>query len=308
MSNPFLEAAEAGDLPSIKLILSEVAEIGGELRGIAMLLASAYGWLEIVVSLLREGGASIEARYPYEDSALLHAAQNGHLETVVWLLREGGSNIEEAGDDGSTALIHAAASGHLETLRWLVREGGARIGEVDHDGNSALILVASAGQLDTVKWLLRVGGSNIGEASTDCTALICAAICGKLETVQYLLEHEGADIEDTLDEGTKIWAFLARCVVRGQRIHEYDEPYVYDATAVTSLIRVIVLRGVPPVALAARLSPEHMQVAEDGARLRAWLPAYLAQRRALLDANCQLLPPLRKLVHGYEAPTTMDEL
>jgi hypothetical protein len=47
---------------------------------------------------------------------------------------------------------------------------------------------------------------------------------------------------------------------------------------------------------------------KDGVRLRARLPAYLAQRRALLDAHCPLLPPLQDLVHGYEEPTTTDEI
>jgi hypothetical protein len=88
------------------------------------------------------------------------------------------------------------------------------------------------------------------------------------------------------------------------------KPYVYDATAVTSLLRVMVLRGAPPEDLTTLLhiSPEHAQVVWDGARLKARLPAYLAQRRALLDAHCPLIPPLRMLVHGYGEPTTTNEL
>jgi hypothetical protein len=87
-----------------------------------------------------------------------------------------------------------------------------------------------------------------------------------------------------------------------------DNPYVYDATAVTSLLRVMVLRGSPPAELTERLSPEHAQVVEEGARLKVRLPAYLAQRQAFLDAHCPLIPPLQDLMNGYEEPTTMDEL
>jgi hypothetical protein len=68
--------------------------------------------------------------------------------------------------------------------------------------------------------------------------------------------------------------------------------YVYNATSVTALLRVMVLRGAPPAELTDRLSPEHAQVVEDGARLKAGLPAYLARRRALLDAHCPLISPL----------------
>jgi hypothetical protein len=61
--------------------------------------------------------------------------------------------------------------------------------------------------------------------------------------------------------------------------------------------------------LLALMSPEPARVVQEGARLRARLPAYLARRRALLDAHCSaLLPPLRALVHSYMDLTTTEEL
>jgi hypothetical protein len=74
------------------------------------------------------------------------------------------------------------------------------------------------------------------------------------------------------------------------------------------MLRVMLLHGGPPDSLTAELAPPFQRIVQDGARLRARLPAYLAQRRALLGANCPLLPPLHDLVHGYEMPTTTDEL
>jgi hypothetical protein len=53
---------------------------------------------------------------------------------------------------------------------------------------------------------------------------------------------------------------------------------------------------------------EHMQVLQEGARLRERLPAYLAQRRNLLEIHCPLIPPLQATVSAYEKPTTTDEL
>jgi hypothetical protein len=82
-----------------------------------------------------------------------------------------------------------------------------------------------------------------------------------------------------------------------------------DIETITAVLRVMVLHGGPPESLTAELAPPLQQIVQDGARLRARLPAYLARRRALLDAHCPLLlPPLRDLVHGYEVPTTTDEL
>jgi hypothetical protein len=42
--------------------------------------------------------------------------------------------------------------------------------------------------------------------------------------------------------------------------------------------------------------------------LRVRLPAYLVQRRVLLDEHCPLLTPLRGLVYGYEEPTTVEDI
>jgi hypothetical protein len=44
-------------------------------------------------------------------------------------------------------------------------------------------------------------------------------------------------------------------------------------TMVTVLLRVMTLRGAQQAELTARLSPEHVQVVQEGARLRARLPA-----------------------------------
>jgi hypothetical protein len=71
----------------------------------------------------------------------------------------------------------------------------------------------------------------------------------------------------------------------------------------------MVLKGDPPVDLVADLRPEHARVVRRGTRLKAALPAYLAQRRALLDAHCPLIAPLRALVHSYDPePTTTKDL
>jgi hypothetical protein len=81
-----------------------------------------------------------------------------------------------------------------------------------------------------------------------------------------------------------------------------------DITAVFALLRVMVLRGPPPAELVTRMTKEIAQVVDDGARLTARLPAYLARRRALLDSYCPLIAPLQAIVIGYEMPTTTEEL
>jgi hypothetical protein len=129
--------------------------------------------------------------------------------------------------------------------------------------------------------------------------------------VAWLLEHGGADILDVANNGATVWdvleTFLVGRSVEDEEDSDDDDP-MYDATAVTALLRVMVLQDAPPAELTERLSPEHATVVQEGPRLRARLPASLAQRRALLDAHCPLIAPLLDLVHGYEVPTTTDEL
>jgi hypothetical protein len=77
---------------------------------------------------------------------------------------------------------------------------------------------------------------------------------------------------------------------------------------VIALLRVMVVRGAPPVQMAARLLHAYARVVHDGARLLLRLPAYLARRRTLLDEHCPLIAPLLALVSGYEQPIATDEL
>jgi hypothetical protein len=196
-----------------------------------------------------------------------------------------------------TAFLHAAENGHLQVVQYLLSlEGGASINDTDGDGNTALLLAAG-----------------------DC--------CPPM--IQWLLEFGGAQITDTNNEETSVWTvpgydrdFLLNMLKSAYAKGDDDEyisidgAYVPadeiepngDIVTLTAMLRVMVLHGGPPESLTQVLAPPFQKIVQDGARLRARLPAYLTQRRALLDAHCPLLPPLRDLVHGYDEPTTTDEL
>jgi hypothetical protein len=94
-------------------------------------------------------------------------------------------------------------------------------------------------------------------------------------------------------------------------VEYYDEEEA-DPAALLGLLRVLVLRDAPPPALVALLSPEPARVVQEGARLLARLPAYLAHRRAYMDLSCpriSLLPGvLQALIHGFEGHATTEEL
>jgi hypothetical protein len=206
----------------------------------------------------------------------------------------------------STPLIDAADRGNLAVVRCLV-ELAADVNQASPDGDTPVIVAASCGRLAVVRYLVQLGTLDF---SAD-NALYMSTLSGHYSTMQYLVEEVGANMDDVNLLGETVWDQLIMYLVdadgRRRRI-DRDEAET-EIAALAALLRVLVLRGAPPSALVALLSPTLARVVQEGARLRARLPTYLARRRALLDAHCPaLLPPLRALVHGYMELTTTEEL
>jgi hypothetical protein len=255
----------------------------------ARMLASLDGKLEVVAYLV-EYGANVAHTDSAGMTALLHSV-DGNLPTVQHLL-EHGASITERSDNGTTALLHAAKNGRLEVVQFLLSpKGGASITETDNKGNTALLLA--------------------GGRCCYCYPSV----------VQWLLEFGGAQITDKCHGGKSVWtAHRFNCLLElliSAYTKDCDGEYFTvngknvpngNIVALTAMLRVIVLHGGPPKSLLVNLAPPLQRIIQDGARLQARLPAYLRQRRALLDAYCPLLPPLQALVHGYGEPTTTDEL
>jgi hypothetical protein len=268
-------------------------------------LCASTGNLERVKELV-EGGAHTEESGANGTTALSAACKTGHFEIVVYLL-ERGANIAQSDRYGISALHYAALGGNLPTVKYLL-EHGAKITERSDDGMTALLHAAEGRNLEVVQYLLSSeGGASITETDDEGkTALLWATypFCSP-PMVQWLLEYGGAQITDTYNE--EVLAVIGLTNDKYVPIDGDDIP-IEDTLALTAMLRVMVLHGGPPASLTANLAPPLQRIVQDGARLRARLPAYLAQRRALLDAHCPLLPPLQALVHGYEKPTTTDEL
>jgi hypothetical protein len=203
-------------------------------------------------------------------------------------------------------LQEAIRGGDLPRVRLLVQGGASIAGTSRH--LSALNQAVIFGKTSIVEWLLAESGATVSDVSgiRGFTALLIAASCHNFPrhfaTVQWLLEHGGADIANTNPDGRTVWDLLWKHFAANAHTG-------YAAAAsLTPLLRVMVLQGAPPVDLVAQMHPQHSQVAEEGTRLRARLPAYLARRRALLAEHTSLIAPLRALVSGYEEPTTTEEL
>jgi hypothetical protein len=232
------------------------------------------------------------------------AARGGHLETMRCLVQQLGAEVSQT-YDGDTPLITAVENGFTDLVRLLVMDLGADINQAMSNEWTPLML-ASRGNLAMVRCLVELG-AEVGAVDSDGdTALLMSAREGRYTTMQYLLEDAGANFEDVNKHGETVWNLLT------VHLEEVEAEEENDSLALTRLFRVLVLRDAPPPALVALLSPEPARVVQEGARLRARLPAYLAHRRAYLDLRCpriSVLPGvLRALIYGFEGPVTTEEL
>ena len=153
------------------------------------------------------------------DGELWDAIHSGDLPRVK-LLVEGGASIAVSLGCPS-ALMCAAINGRIQILEWLLTEGGATVLEINEDGHTA-VLAAAAGwrrPLQTVQWLIEHGGGNIMDTSLRPTG----------DTVWDLLKSHLIDSDRDSDSDS-----------------DSDSDNEHDATAVTSLLRVMVLRQAPP--------------------------------------------------------------
>jgi hypothetical protein len=257
------------------------------------------------------------------DGMIVEAIQAGDLERLTIWARQG-VQVRSV-----WPLAIAARSGQLEVVRLLVRELGADVGQAYH-GLLPLMLAARINNLALVQCLVELG-ADVNQAMrrggptpftfaaclgkfavvrclVELGALLKSGLNGHYATMLYLLNEVGSNMDDVDGVGGIVWNLLIVHLEEAHRKGEVEN----GLAALTGLLRVLVLRNAPPPALVTLLSPEPARVVQEGARLRARLPAYLAHRRAYLDLRCpriSVLPGvLRALIYIFEGPVTTEEL
>jgi ankyrin repeat protein len=119
---PIFEAAYAGDLETIKMLLGGNPSLvsSKDAAGDTPLhFAALKGHKDVVVVLLAYG-AEVNAKDNYADTALHAAAAGGH-KNVVEVLLANKADVNARDNDGDTPMHAAAAGGNkdvIELLRW----------------------------------------------------------------------------------------------------------------------------------------------------------------------------------------------
>jgi hypothetical protein len=192
-------------------------------------------------------------------------------------------------------------------LQFLVQAFGADVDCVDKEdyGHTVLILAAKKGIEASVRCLIDLGANVAAVSTLGDTALIASISMYHFRTARYLIEEAGANTNDCDMHNISLWELLLVYMAKVTR----GDIVELDPSALTALLRVMVLHSVPHVLMHKLIMlPERKYILEMGAKVRAALPAYLAQRRALLYNYTLLIAPLQIIVDDYMELTTTDEL
>jgi ankyrin repeat protein len=220
-SGSLIDAAEAGDLQTVRTLVADGADLqvrtgngatvlhcaaaGGHRDVCELLLESgidtnasdydgrtilhfaAFGGNSDVIDLLLSRGAFVSAPDDADRRTPLHvAAMQGYVDAMN-LLVAAGADVNERDGSGRTALWHAASSGHGEAMDVLLALG-ADVNATDDAGLSPLLAALVEDQTDAARLLLSMGASfAVREHQEGLSPLHVAAAHGKKNLVELLL-------------------------------------------------------------------------------------------------------------------------
>jgi len=142
------------------------------------LMVASYFGHKVVVKLLLEKGAEVEAKCDDGWTPLSLAADNGH-EAVAKLLLEKGAEVEAKGDDGWTPLSSAVYNGHEAVVKLLLEKGAELEAKDSSYGRTPLSWAAERGHEAVVKLLLEKGAEVEAKSDDGRTPLSWAADNGR---------------------------------------------------------------------------------------------------------------------------------
>ncbi|CAG7566001.1 unnamed protein product [Fusarium equiseti] len=155
------------------------------------LMMASYIGLPVIVKLLLEEGAEIEAKDSLDSMTSLSWAAREGQEAVVKLLLEKGANVNTKSRCGETPVYLSAEGGHEAVVRLLL-EKGADIHMKSELWELTPLYVAAEGGHEAVVRLLLTRGADIhmkGDRGSH-TPLYAAAVLGHEAVVRLLLEKE----------------------------------------------------------------------------------------------------------------------
>ncbi len=157
LAGPLHDAAKSGDVPTVKQLLDQGADIAqpDDSGEPALLIASLAGHPEVVAVLL-ERGSNIEIRNKGGLTALHAAAYGGNLDVVELLVTKGAAVNDEKNFYHMTPLHAAAEEGHADVVAFLLANK-AEIEAKERNGYTPLTQAGWREHWDAAGLLLKAG-------------------------------------------------------------------------------------------------------------------------------------------------------
>jgi len=213
-------AVQSGNAELVKTLLAAGAQVnatasrpGDDDEGKTAVIYAAQGTDVRVLAVLLAAGADAKAKDSRNRTALMYVAESS-VEIVNVLLHAGVEvNARDAGD--STALMYAVPKGKAAIVEALIR-GGADVNAKSGSGYTAL-MEAESGSPDVVNLLIAAKADVNAKSGNGDTALISAAVKDKPANVEALI-RAGADVKAESEEGSALTyassAEVARTLIR----------------------------------------------------------------------------------------------
>ncbi len=150
---PAVDAAKANDLPAVRKLIKEHADVNAAANdgSTALLWAAFHSDAEMTKALLA-AGAAVDAANHYGVTPLLQASRNGDVELIKVLL-DAGAQPTRWHAEGETPLMAAARTGRVDAVQLLL-SAGSFVNAVDpFQEETALMWASSEGHLEVVKTL-----------------------------------------------------------------------------------------------------------------------------------------------------------
>ncbi len=204
-NGPLHDAASRGNLPEVKKLVEQGADINAKLNnGKTALYYATERRKWNVVRWLVEHGADVNAKRNDGWTVLHIAAGNGNLAVVQYLV-EKGADVNAKRNDGWTVLHSATFQVYkdVDLVRYLV-EHGADLNAKNTDGCSVLHSAIAFGKWAVVRWLVENGADVTAKDNHGGTVLHAAAHADKLDVVKWLINEKDADVNAKTNDGQTV--------------------------------------------------------------------------------------------------------
>ncbi|CAK9299740.1 unnamed protein product [Gordionus sp. m RMFG-2023] len=156
-------------------------------QGENALHASCISGNLIILHLLVQTGADLNAKNDYLCTPLMMAASNNYVKQIEYLIKAGAC-IKDQDEDGLTAFHIAAKFGNLEACKILYATKKFKINVQDNGGWTPIIWAADNKNVGVIKWLLELGADAKLTDSEGNTALHWSCFSGSVSACQLFLD------------------------------------------------------------------------------------------------------------------------